>query len=139
MKIWKKNIDLETVSNTRKDTIVDLIGIEFTTVGDDFLCGKMPVDERTKQPYGILHGGASCVLAETVGSVAANFCVEDGFVCVGLSINTNHIKKVRDGFVYAKAMPVHLGKTTQVWDTPIKDEAGQLISITRLTLAVIAI
>lgn len=139
MKIWKKNIDLETVSNTRKDTIVDLIGIEFTTVGDDFFCAKMPVDERTKQPYGILHGGASCVLAETVGSVAANFCVDDGFVCVGLSISTNHIKKVRDGFVYAKAMPVHLGKTTQVWDIPIRDEAGQLISITRLTLAVIAI
>lgn len=114
------------------------LGIEFTEVGQDYLSGKMPVDERTQQPMGILHGGASVLLAESLGSVAGNIVVgmEEKF-CVGLSINANHIKSVRDGYVYGKAVPIHLGGKTQVWEIKIVDEGDDLVCITRLTLAVL--
>ena len=106
---------------------------------DDFLMAKMPVDHRTRQPLGIMHGGASCVLAETVGSTAANFCVDQKInYAVGLDINTNHIRSLREGEVYAKAFPYHLGRTTQVWSIEIRDKDHKLVSITRLTMAVMS-
>lgn len=138
MKIWKTPIDLALIAARSKDTLIDHLGIEFTEVGDDFLCAKMPVDRRTKQPIGLMHGGASCVLAETIGSTAANFCVNpDEAYCVGLEINTNHIRAIREGFVIGTAKPYHLGKTTQVWSIEIVNEQKQLISINRLTMAVL--
>lgn len=113
------------------------LGIEFIEYGDDYLKAKMPVDERTHQPFGLLHGGASCVLAESLGSMAGAFCVEWGKqYVVGLEINANHISSVRDGYVVGTARPVHIGRSTQVWDIRIETEAGKLVCVSRLTLAV---
>lgn len=138
MKIWKVDFDIKIATERGKNTMSDYLGIEFTEVGDDYLKARMPVDHRTKQPMGIMHGGASCVLAETVGSNAAQFCVDvEKNYCVGLDINTNHIRAVRDGDVIATAKPFHLGKTTQVWGIEIRDEEGKLVSVTRLTMAVL--
>jgi uncharacterized protein (TIGR00369 family) len=137
MAIWKIKIDPQIANSRNKNTMCDHLGIEVTEVGDDYLVARMPVDQRTKQPHGIMHGGASCVLAETAGSVAANFCVEEGFYCVGLDINTNHIRPMREGFVFGKATPFHLGKTTQVWSIEIRDEQERLVSVNRLTMAVL--
>ena len=138
MKIWHSDISVEMVNRRGENTMSAYLGIEFTEVGEDYLCARMPVDQRTKQPVGIMHGGASCVLAETVGSTAANCCVDiSQFYCVGLDINTNHIRSVRGGFVLATAKPFHIGKTTQVWGIEIKDEAGKLVSVNRLTMAVL--
>lgn len=114
------------------------IGIEYTEVGSDYLCGKMPVDARTMQPLGLLHGGASVVLAETLGSMAANLCVDQKkYVCVGMEINANHIKSVKEGYVYGKATARHIGKKTQIWETLIHDDSDNLICISRLTIAVL--
>jgi 1,4-dihydroxy-2-naphthoyl-CoA hydrolase len=138
MKIWKSPVTLEDVQASRLNTMVDYLGIEFIEIGDQYLKAKMPVDRRTKQPHGIMHGGASCVLAETIASVAANFCVElDKFYCVGLEINTSHIKMARDGFVTGIAKPLHLGRSTQLWEILIHDDKEQLISASRLRLAVL--
>ncbi|ADI37572.1 thioesterase family protein [Waddlia chondrophila WSU 86-1044] len=138
MSIWKSPITIESISAIREKTMTEHVGIEFTEVGENFLKGKMPVDDRTKQPFGIMHGGASCVLAETLGSVAACHCVEiDKQVCVGLSLNINHIRMARSGWVYGIARPVHIGGKTQVWDIAIENEEGDLVSSTRLTLAVL--
>lgn len=138
MKIWLSAIDLATVNERGKNTMSEHLGIEFTVVTDDSLSATMPVTERNKQPIGIMHGGASCVLAETVGSTAAQFCVDrEQFYCVGLDINTNHIRSVREGVVTAVAKPFHLGKTTQVWGINITNEQGQMVSVTRLTMAVL--
>ena len=138
MKIWKSEISLEFVIERAKNTMSDQLGIEFIELGDDFLAARMPVDHRTKQPMGIMHGGASCVLAETVGSTAAQYCVEkEKYYCVGLDINTNHIRSMRSGYVIAVAKPFHLGKSTQVWGIDIVDDNQKLISITRLTMAVL--
>lgn len=138
MSIWKIPVDLTILTTRGSDSMVDHLGIEFIEIGDDFLRAKMPVDKRTRQPLGIMHGGASCVLAETIGSTAANFCVDYAkFYCVGLDINTNHIRSVRDGYVIGTAKPYHLGKTTQVWDIQIVNEEGKLISVNRLTMAVL--
>lgn len=137
MKIWKVDMTLEAITARSKDTMMDYLGIEFTEIGDDFLIAKMPVDHRTKQPVGIMHGGASCVLAESVGSTAANCCVDQQFYCVGLDINTNHIRSIREGFVFGKAKPFHLGRTTQVWGIEVVNEQNQLISVNRLTMAVL--
>lgn len=138
MSIWKIPLTLEIVQASREQTMVDYLGIEFTQIGDDYLAAKMPIDRRTKQPYGIMHGGASCVLAETIASVAANFCVDQKTkYCVGLEINTSHIKMVRDGFVMGVAKPIHMGKSTQLWEILIHDEKGNLISTSRLRLAVL--
>src|SRR3990167_10409423 len=115
MKIWKINIDLNILNQRAKNTMSDYLGIEFTEIGDDYLIARMSIDHRTKQPLGIMHGGASCILAETVGSTAANCCVDTKqYYCVGLDINTNHIRAVREAMVFCKATPFHLGKTTQV-------------------------
>lgn len=137
MAIWKSKIDAEIVSNRNSKTMSEFLGIEFLEVGEDYLTARMPVDERTRQPLGIMHGGASCVLAETVGSVAANFCVDADQYCVGLDINTNHIRAVREGYVIACAKPFHLGKSTQVWGIEIRNEKDQLVSVNRLTMAVL--
>ena len=138
MKIWTSEIDLNLVTERAKNTMSDFLGIEFTEIGDDYLVVRMPGNERTKQPVGIMHGGASCVLAETVGSTAAQFCVDRSqYYCVGLDINTNHIRSIREGYVFGKAKPYHLGKTTQVWGIEIADEGGKLVSVTRLTMVVL--
>lgn len=139
MKIWHKDIDISVVTNRSKNTMVDYLGVEFTDIGDDYMIARMPVDHRTRQPIGIMHGGASCFLAETVGSTAGNLCVDwDKFYCVGLDINTNHIRSIREGYVYGTAKPYHLGRSTQVWSIEIVDEEKRLISVNRLTMAVLA-
>lgn len=138
MAIWKSPISIESVTDIREKTMTDHLGIEFLEIGDDFLVGRMPVDERTKQPFGIMHGGASCVLAETLGSIASCHCVDiQKQVCVGLSLNINHIRMAKEGWVYGTAKPIHLGKKTHVWNIDIKDESDKLVSSTRLTLAVL--
>src|SRR3990167_5021028 len=138
MKIWQTEISLEHVNDRAKNTMSSYLGIEFIDIGDQYLTARMPIDHRTKQPLGIMHGGASCVLAETVGSTAAQFCVDyEAHYCVGLDINTNHIRSVREGRVIATARPFHLGKTTQVWGIEICNEQNQLVSVNRLTMAVL--
>lgn len=138
MSIWKTNIDITIANERGRNSMSDHLGIEFIEVGADFLVARMPVDPRTRQPMGIMHGGASCVLAETVGSTAANFCIDfEKYYCVGLDINTNHIRSVRDGYVIGTAKPFHLGKTTQVWSIEIINQDNKLVSINRLTMAVL--
>ncbi len=138
MSIWMTKMDL-TIANARaKNSMSEYLGIEFIEMGDDYLKASMPVDHRTKQPMGIMHGGASCVLAETVGSTAAQFCVDqDRYYCVGLDINTNHIRSARKGLVIATAKPYHIGRSTQVWQIEIHNEEKKLVSVTRLTMAVL--
>ncbi len=114
------------------------LGIVFTEIGPDFVRATMPVDARTRQPYGLLHGGASVLLAETLGSTAGNLCVEPGELCVGIEINANHLNAVRDGQVTGTARPLHVGRRTQVWEIRIEDDLGRLVCVSRLTLAVIA-
>ena len=119
-------------------TAMQPLGIVFTQIGNDFLRATMPVDTRTRQPYGLLHGGASVLLAETLGSTAGNLCAPAGRVCVGIEINANHLRGVRDGLVTGTARPLHVGGRTQVWEIRIEDPAGRLVCISRLTLAVVA-
>jgi 1,4-dihydroxy-2-naphthoyl-CoA hydrolase len=138
MSIWKKHPSLEGLSKSRAGTLVEHLGIEVVEIGDDFLLASMPVDNRTHQPMGILHGGASIALAETVGSIAANLAVDAGHYCVGLEVNGNHLRSVREGLVFAKATPIHLGRSTQVWNIRISDEADKNVCISRLTMAVLA-
>ena len=131
-------ITLEKINGWRKNTMVEHLGIEITEAGEGYLCGKMPVDHRTHQPMGLLHGGASVALAETLGSIGAQLQVDQSkYACVGLEINANHIKSVRSGFVYGKATAQHLGRTTQVWEIRITNETGDLVCISRITMAVI--
>jgi 1,4-dihydroxy-2-naphthoyl-CoA hydrolase len=138
MAIWKMPINLVLLNERNDNTLAGFLGIEFTEVGDNYLIAQMPITSRVHQPIGIMHGGASCVLAETVGSNAANFCVnQKEYYCVGLDINTNHIRSIRDGIVTAKAEAFHLGKTTQVFGIHIYDEREKLISVNRLTMAVL--
>ena len=136
--IWKQIItDISVLNALGKNTIGEVIGIVFTEIGDDFIKATMPVDHRTKQPFGLLHGGASCVLAETLGSVASALVVDPlKQKCVGLEINANHIRAVRDGVVTATAKPLHLGATTHVWDIRITDALERLVCVSRLTVAV---
>lgn len=138
MAIWKQAVSIDLITQRNLNTMAHHLGIEYVALDDESLTATMPVDERTRQPLGIMHGGASCVLAETVGSVAANYCVDETHYCVGLDINTNHIRSVREGRVVAVAKPFHLGKSTQVWSIEIRNEVGQLISVNRLTMAVLA-
>ncbi len=137
--IWKvAGMTVEALDTRSRNTMGAHIGIEFIEIGEDFLVARMPVDARTIQPAGIMHGGASCVLAETVGSTAANCCVDQAtHYCVGLEINTNHIRSMRQGFVFGTAKPYHLGRTTQVWSIEIVDETQRLVSVNRLTMAVL--
>jgi 1,4-dihydroxy-2-naphthoyl-CoA hydrolase len=132
--------DLAALDAASDGNLQGHLGITFTGVGDDWLTARMPVDARTHQPFGRLHGGASVALAETVASVAANQCVDRAqFVAVGMEINANHLRPAYDGFVHATARPEALGRSTQVWSIRIKDDAGKLVCISRFTVAVIAI
>jgi 1,4-dihydroxy-2-naphthoyl-CoA hydrolase len=134
----KPGITLTQLNQMNRGNMVGFLGIEFTEVGPDYVCAKMPVDERTRQPMGLLHGGASVALAETLGSIAAYCTIDaDKQYCVGLDINANHVRAVSDGFVYGKATPLHLGRSTQVWEIRITDEAGKLVCISRLTMSVL--
>ena len=139
MYIWyNKELTIEDISSLGRDTMGDHIGIEWTELGSNFLKARMPVDHRTKQPYGLLHGGASCVLAETIGSLASAMVVDHSkFVCVGLEINANHVRSARQGFVTGVASPLHLGTNTHVWDIKIYDELEKLVCVSRLTVAII--
>jgi 1,4-dihydroxy-2-naphthoyl-CoA hydrolase len=137
--IWfDKEMTLAKLKPLGPDTMEEHLGIEWTEIGDNYLKVRMPVDNRTKQPYGLLHGGASCVLAETAGSVASALVIDhEKFACVGLEINANHVKSATDGYVTATASPLHLGANTHVWDIKIHDEIGKLICVSRLTVAII--
>lgn len=136
--IWHMPISLEKINERGKGTIVETLGIEFTACGDNYLQAKMPVDHRTIQPLGIMHGGSSCVLAETIGSIGASLVVNPGtHFIVGLSIYTNHIKTIREGWVEGTGTPLHIGRSTQIWNISIKNAENQLISETRLTIAVL--
>jgi 1,4-dihydroxy-2-naphthoyl-CoA hydrolase len=116
------------------------LGIEFIDFSEDYLIAKMPVDHRTTQPLGIVNGGAFCALAETVGSLAANLSIDrNNYVAIGLDINANHIRAAREGWVYGKAMPLHIGKTTHVWEIKITDEQNRLCCISRLTMSIVEI
>lgn len=129
---------IERLNERGKNTMVEYLGIEITEIGEDFIKGKMPVDHRTQQPLGLLHGGANVVLAETLGSIAANEVLDqDKQYAVGLEINANHLKSARDGFVYGVTRPIHLGRKVQVWEIKINNEKGDLTCISRLTMAVL--
>ncbi len=133
-----KGVSINHLNEISKGTMVEHIGIEFTEIGEDFIMAKMPVDHRTVQPMRLLHGGASVTLAETLGSVASAISVDpEKYNCVGLEINANHIKSMTSGYVYGKASPIHLGRKTHVWDIRITNKEGELVCISRLTVAVI--
>lgn len=137
--IWfDKSLTVEKLLPLGKNTMSEYLGMEWTELGENFIKAKMPVDHRTKQPYGLLHGGASCVLAETLGSVASALIIDtDKFICVGLEINANHIRSARDGYVEGICTPIHIGASTHVWDIKIYDEMGKLVCISRLTVAIL--
>lgn len=139
MSIWfDQTLTLEKMKVLGTGTMSEHIGIEWVQLGDNFLKAKMPVDYRTQQPYGLLHGGASCVLAETLGSVASALVVDHTkFYCVGLEINANHIRSAMDGFVTGTCTPLHTGNSTHVWDIKIYDEKEKLVCVSRLTVAVL--
>ena len=137
MAIWTRTPNLVQLMESSRNTAVSHMGIEYLEVGDDYVTGRMPVDERTVQPFGILHGGASVVLAETLGSMAANCCLKDPeTVAVGLDINANHIRPVTGGWVTGTARAIHIGSATQVWEIRLENEQGKTTCISRLTMAV---
>ncbi|MFC6840703.1 hotdog fold thioesterase [Xanthomonas theicola] len=135
---FREPVDLAALNASAGDTLIAHLGIVFTAAGPDWLRATMPVDARTRQPYGLLHGGASVVLAETLGSSAGNLCVEPDQICVGLEINANHLRAARAGMVAGTARPLHVGRTIQVWEIRIEDAAAKPVCVSRLTLAVIA-
>jgi 1,4-dihydroxy-2-naphthoyl-CoA hydrolase len=138
MRIWFKPVELMVLNNRSKNTMAEYLSIEFTEIGENYLVATMPVNERTRQPIGILHGGANVVLAETIASTAANAVVnQENFYCVGLEINANHLQSAREGLVKGVTKPIHLGKTTQVWEINIFDEKGKQTCVSRMTAAVL--
>jgi 1,4-dihydroxy-2-naphthoyl-CoA hydrolase len=137
-RLWKQPVTTQTLTDIHKDTAVERLGIEFLEVGDDFIRARVPVDTRTRQPYGILHGGVSVVLAETLGSCGAAFAAPEGHRAVGLDINANHLRATTSGWVTGTARPVHVGRTTQVWQIDLQDEQGRLTCVSRITMAVLA-
>lgn len=134
--IWKKNFSIEELDYRARNTMVEWLDIKIVEIGDDYLKASMPVDHRTHQPLGLLHGGASVALAETVGSTAAAMAVAPGYYCLGLDINANHLRGARTGLVFGVARPLHVGRTTHVWEIRITDESEKLVCISRLTMAV---
>ncbi len=136
MSIWKLPVTVEHLTTVSANTAASHLGIEFLEVGDDFIRARVPVDPRTRQPYGLLHGGVSVVLAETLGSSAAACAAPPGSLAVGLDINANHIKGVRSGWVTGTARAVHIGRTTQVWQIDMHNDAGELSCVSRLTVAI---
>ncbi len=138
MAIWFRQYTPQELNFIVRETLISHLGIEFTEIGEDFLSARMPVDRRTQQPMGILHGGASVALAETLGSAAATLVIDrNEYSCVGLEINANHIRSVSSGYVIGTARPLHLGRSTQVWEMLIRDEAGSLVCAARMTNAVL--
>jgi 1,4-dihydroxy-2-naphthoyl-CoA hydrolase len=135
--IWQRTVDLDEVSALSKDSAIGHLGIELTELGDDYLRGRMPVDRRTVQPFGILHGGASVLLAETLVSAAATFVAEPGKACVGMEINANHLRPVTSGWVTGTARSISLGRRSHVWEVRIVDDNDKLVCISRCTMAVI--
>lgn len=139
MAIWfKKDITIDMLQQFSPNTMAEHLGIEWLELGNDFIKARMPVDHRTRQPYGLLHGGASCVLAESIGSIASAMVVDHNkLVCVGLEINANHVRSAREGWVTGIGTPLHLGLNTHVWDIKIHDDGGKLVCISRLTVAIV--
>jgi 1,4-dihydroxy-2-naphthoyl-CoA hydrolase len=136
MPIWQSLVTLEKINGRIKNTLVEYLGIEFLEIGDDFLKARMPVDRRTKQTTGILHGGASVTLAETLGSIAASYCIDrERKRIVGLEINANHIRPASEGWVTGITKPIHIGTTTQIWEIKIYNEQDKLVCVSRLTVA----
>lgn len=138
MAVWTTPPTLEQLNARSQGCAVSHLGIEFTEIGPDYLCARVPVDERTKQPYGLLHGGVSVVLAETLGSMAAVLACPPGHRAVGLDINANHLRAVTSGWVTGTARPVHIGRTTQVWQIDMCNDAGQPTCVSRITMAILA-
>jgi 1,4-dihydroxy-2-naphthoyl-CoA hydrolase len=135
--IWYAPFELSALNERGKNTLSDLLGIEFIEVGNDFLTARMPITSNVSQPMGIMHGGATAALSETVASAAANYCIDQSVkVCVGLELNINHLRPMKEGYVDAVAKPLHLGKTTQVWEIKVYNMEKKLISAARLTLAI---
>ena len=139
MSIWfNPTVTAKELRSLSINTMAEHIGIEFTEVGDNYLKAKMPVDHRTQQPYGVLHGGASVTLAETMGSIASALVVDQSlYNCVGLEINANHVRGVKEGYVYGTALPLHIGRSTHVWDIKIYDQWEKLVCVSRLTVAIL--
>jgi uncharacterized protein (TIGR00369 family) len=137
MTIWKRPISVAILTEASRRTAVERLGIEFLEVGDDFVKGRVPVDERTYQPDGLMHGGVSVVLAETLGSCGAAHCLPEGFRCVGLEVNANHIRGAVSGWVTGVARPVHIGRSTHIWQIELRNDAGQMTCLARLTMAVL--
>ena len=139
MSIWfNPTVTAKELSPLGINTMSEHIGIEFTEVGDNYLKAKMPVDPRTQQPYGFLHGGASAALAETMGSIASALVIDQTqYNCVGLEINANHIRGVKEGYVYGTVLPLHIGRSTHVWDIKIYDQWEKLVCVSRLTVAIL--
>ena len=137
MSLWKQSTDLARVNAWNAGSMVEHLGMRITDIGEDYLRGTMPVDARTKQPFGLLHGGASVAFAETLGSTAGNLCLDASEMAVGLDINANHVRAATAGSVVGIARPLHVGRSTQVWEIRIEDERSRLVCISRLTLAVV--
>lgn len=135
--MFRADVSLDQLNALSRNTAMEPLGIAFTEIGPDYLRATMPVDARTHQPYGLLHGGASVLLAETLGSSAGGLCAPDGHGVVGIEINANHLRGVRSGLVTGTARPLHVGRSTHVWEIRIEDEAGRLVCVSRLTLAVV--
>jgi uncharacterized protein (TIGR00369 family) len=136
--IWKKPLSIADANQRAKNTAIAHLGIEFLEIGDDFITARLPVDTRTVQPAGLLHGGVSVVLAETLGSLGAYGACPEGHAVVGLDINANHLKSAKSGWVTGLARPVHIGRTTQVWSIEVRNEDGEMVCISRITMAVLA-
>lgn len=137
MAIWKQPISVEILTALHKATAPEHLGMEFLEVGEDFIRGRIPVDARTRQPYGLLHGGVSVVLAETLGSCGAAYCVPPGSRAVGLDINANHLRGATSGWVTGITRPVHIGRSTQVWQIDMRNDAGEMTCVSRITMAVL--
>ncbi len=135
--IWKQPVSVDTLTEMHRQTAPEYLGIEFLEVGDDYIRGRVPVDTRTRQPYGILHGGVSVVLAETLGSCGAAFSCPPGHRAVGLDINANHLRSETSGWIVGTARPVHIGRTTHVWQIDLANEKGQLTCVSRITMAIL--
>ncbi|MCC6699560.1 MAG: hotdog fold thioesterase [Candidatus Hydrogenedentes bacterium] len=139
MAIWfRDSMSVDEMNAMRANTMLDVLGIRFTAIGEDSLEGTMPVDDRTVQPFRILHGGANVALAETLGSLASWLCLDpDRFYCVGVEINANHLRAMREGIVTGVATPIHLGRSTHVWEVRIRDEQDRPVCVSRMTMAVL--
>nr|WP_315480969.1 hotdog fold thioesterase [uncultured Rhodoferax sp.] len=137
MRIWQQAVSIDILTQSSRNTAIEHLGIEFLEVGDDFLSARVPMDPRTHQPYGLLHGGVSVVLAETLGSCGAFYSSPGGHSAVGLDINANHLKGVKTGWVTGVARPVHRGRSTHVWQIDLRNEAGEMTCVSRITMAIL--